>query len=347
MKRFLTATLLASTLGFSTPSAAQQPYNALSLSAEITQHHYAPAYQKLADHSRQQADLWAKTSCTTLPLTLSDAHKDAYDQTRNAWAYISATRFGPVTSFLRYDRLYHWPERRNAIARSLKKIRQTQDENMLDAAILGTASVALQGFPALERLTHKGQIISAYDCKLAQAITQNIATISQETAKDWHELTDTLKQAGINPLYFESHDEWMLRIFTDFLTGFQLITDQKLALPMGASLAKANGKRAESWRSDFSTRALQQAADSLSALGRFFQPYLAPKSAALLETTLRNFSNAAHTLPPALNTAVHDAAQRKQLNAFAQLTHRTRDTARDLIQQGLGLSVGFNSLDGD
>lgn len=347
MKRFLTATLLASALGFSTPSAAQQPYDALTLSAEITQHHYAPAYQNLADQSIKQADLWAKTSCTTMPLTLSTAHKELYDTTRDAWAYISATRFGPVTSFLRYDRLYHWPERRNAVARSLKKIRQTQDENMLDATILGTASVALQGFPTLERLTHKGQITSAYDCKLVQAITQNIATINQETAQGWHELTETLKQGSVNPLYFESHDEWVLRIFTDFLTGFQLITDQKLALPMGSSLAKANGKRAESWRSDFSTRALQRAADSLSALGRFFQPYLDPKNADLLEKTLRNFSNAAHELPPALNTAVHDAEQRKQLYAFAQLTHRTRDMARDLIQQGLGLSVGFNSLDGD
>jgi len=350
MKRaFFSLVLLSSTLTspLLTEANAQAPYSAQAINQRASETFYTPAYAALAEKTRQQSALWAEKTCTTSPYPLTETDKAAFFDAMRAWARVNTVNFGPITSFLRRDRLYHWPERRNAVGKALAKFRTGQDLPPLEPTTFARSSVAIQGFPALERLLSQENLKTAFDCELVKAITQNIATISSNTAEEWEALGATLRNNQVNAQFFETQEELVMRIFTELLSGYQMITDQKLALPLGSSLEKANGKRAESWRSDFSTQAIQETVRGLADLAHVFIAALPAPSQETLNRQLLTLDKAAQALPLSLKEAVSDPTLRPSVEHFLSLVSDTHKLLANTITHDLNLSVGFNSLDGD
>lgn len=335
MKRLFALSLL-----LLSPTFAQAAPSTQDMSLKVVQDFVIPAYDQFAHQAKTQADTWDKT-CN------ADTLKPLFQNTSDAWAKVQHINFGPITLLLRRDRLYHWPERRNAVGKSLGNAMREKDQSLLAPQKVASASVALQGLPALERILYTDAIKDDYGCQLGKHIAHNIEAIANGTLKDWKNALPNIQDGSAHPIFFESNDEVAIRLFTELLTGFQMISDQKIALPMGASIKKANGKRAEAWRSQRSTRYIQQSANSLRAMAQPFISFLPKNSAQKLEEQLNSLSKMASNLPSPLKDAVTNEQARAKLLTFREEVSKTRNLIVAEFTQHLGLTVGFNSLDGD
>ncbi len=310
------------------------------MSLKVTTDFVLPAYEKFAKEASSQAKVASQT-CNKEDL------KKAYQKTADAWAAVQHINFGPITLLLRRDRLYHWPERRNAVAKGLNKLLSTKNDSLLETDKFTNTSVAVQGLPALERILYTDMFEDEYSCRIAKAIALNIAEIANGAITDWNKTLVNIQEGKAHPFYFENMDEVAIRLFTEMLTGFQMISDQKLALPMGSSLKKANGKRAEAWRSNRSTRYIQQNSLALMAMAKPFMTFLPDDVTKEVQVRFFNFSTAANNLPLSIKDAVKNEGERAKLSKFSEEIKVTRNLLVETFTKHLGLTVGFNSLDGD
>ncbi|SCA57588.1 conserved exported hypothetical protein [Candidatus Terasakiella magnetica] len=309
------------------------------ISKKVTHDFIVPAYGEFAKQATKQAQAWEK-SCK------ADDLKAVYHDTADAWSAVQHITFGPVSFLLRKDRLYHWPERRNAVSKGMNKLLAKNDEALLDPKKFTRTSVAVQGLPALERLVFTDMMSDEWSCKVGQAIAKNISDIANDTLKDWTDLQGVIIKGEGHPLYFETMSEVTIRLFTELLAGFQMITDQKIALPMGTGIKKANGRRAEGWRSNRPNVFVVKNANALYAMAQPFMTFLPKAEKEELTKQYATFLTAAEALP-AIPTAVKDVAMREQLKDFLKISKETRALIIKQFTQHLGIPVGFNNLDGD
>ncbi len=322
------------------PLCAQAAPSAQAVSLKVSKGYILPAYEDLAGRALEQAALWHKT-CEQAPL------RAAYQKTADAWAHVQQITFGPISLLLRRDRLYHWPERRNATSKGLNNLLAMKDKKQLAPERFASASVAVQGLPALERVLYANLLDDPMGCDVGRAIADNIADIVQGNLKDWRETISYLEEGKAHPIYFDNMEEVANRLFTELLAGFQMIADQKIALPMGSRAKKAKGKRAEAWRSQRSVRYIQENASGLQAMAKPFLSFLPQDAADEVSTRLREYVEAAKKLPHPLKDAVKTQEGREKLSHFIEINRSTRNVLVEQFTRHLGLTVGFNSLDGD
>lgn len=156
--RIAISTITALSLGFMTPFAAAQtaPEGAryAELNDAIITHQIAPAHEAFAIAARDLAaalDGYCVTETSGLD-TVFDAYHDTYD----GWMAVSWVNFGPQSLFMRPVRVHFWPDSRNTVGRQLAGVLNEPRDDLLDPEVLASASVALQGLPALERLLFEG-----------------------------------------------------------------------------------------------------------------------------------------------------------------------------------------------
>ena len=124
---------------------------------------------------------------------------------------------------------------------------------------LAGKSVALQGLPALEYLLYgDGREIlpkdetGAFRCASRLAVATNVDRIAEQVVEGWRE-GSAYEKAFLSPAaddpYYHAPKEVTLDLFKTFTTGIELVRDQKLGKPLGASPAEAKPKLAAFWRS--------------------------------------------------------------------------------------------------
>src|SRR3546814_15047315 len=93
----------------------------------------------------------------------------------------SDLRFGPSLLFLRYDRIEFWPDKRGVVRRHLSQLLSGQDAEALQPRTFANGSVAVQGFPALERLLFDSDDDTwamPFGCDVVRAIGTNLKSIA-------------------------------------------------------------------------------------------------------------------------------------------------------------------------
>lgn len=272
----------------------------------------------------------------------------AYHAMADAYMRVQWAAIGPAVPFDRGYRLNFWPDDSNAVSRQLGRVASERPADLLDPDGIAVASVALQGLPALERLLF-GQPAAAsgnYSCSLAEAITGNIVTIAEDLAEGW---ADPARQPGL------SADQAVQTLLGATLTHLELIGDRKIARVVGPTPEDARPRRSEAWRSGRSLRniainlealdavwfddgpdglpALLEAADATPAAGSLAAAMAKARVRAesLRDRTMDEASEAAHAELLALSNDLYGVA--------AILVHD--------VFPALGLTVGFNSVDGD
>ncbi len=110
-----------------------------------------PRYARLAD-ATAAFDLAARGFCAAPATAPFDEVRSAFHAAADAWHDVEHIRFGPMESRLRAERLYFWPDPRNATARQLADLLSGRDPAVLTAEGFVRASAAVQGLPAAERL---------------------------------------------------------------------------------------------------------------------------------------------------------------------------------------------------
>jgi hypothetical protein len=316
--------LIATVVSLALPAAAD--------TAAVVKDHARPAYAAFAAAA---ADLAALDSCA--PDRLTPAFHAAYD----AWLSVAHLTFGPAETEGRALAILFWPDPKGLGWKAQEPL-LTGDPAALTPEVLAQHSVAARGFAGLERLIFPGQALPADPCPLILATADDLARMADGLARDWGPFGDLMLTAGQpgNPRFL-TPDEATQALFTQLVTGLDQIADRRIGRPLGTF----DTPRPDLAEARASARSLRNIRLSLAAL-RDLARHLAPDSARTLAALDRAIGQASALDDPTL-AGIADPQGWLKLQILQQSVRAARDTAITEIGPALGVTVGFNSADGD
>ncbi|EKV29480.1 hypothetical protein C882_0302 [Caenispirillum salinarum AK4] len=304
----------------------------------------------------------AATLCAGPATADLEAVRAAYHDAMDAWAGVQHVTYGPIENFNRRFRLQFWPDPRNVVERELGALLREQPTDILAENGLTFASVAIQGLPMVERLTFgaeadalaDGTDDGAYRCRLLEAVTANVAAIAENLETNWRETDDPWPAAFRDPAAADlvADDADLAGIvLTGLTTQLQSIRDQRLLPVMGDSAEDADPAKAESGLSGRSLRGIAASVEAMAdGFDLMFAPALAnaePELADLMGRAFTQTRATAQGIDGPLGEAVTDPARRAEVEKLATQVRALQQLLATRVASALGLSLGFNSLDGD
>ncbi|HMA16064.1 MAG: imelysin family protein [Bacteroidota bacterium] len=356
----LLATVLALAAAAPAAQAAEPDYQALN--AALVEDYVLPRYEAFAE-ATASLDAALTEACADGRPTPVEAGP-AYHAAMDAWMAVQHLRFGPSELFLRADRTAFWPDTRNTVGRHLAQLLAARDARALAPETFASGSVAVQGFPALERLLFDSEPeiwATPFGCDVVWAIGANLEDIGAGLLADWrggevHFAQVVLSAGDGNSRYFDAKEATL--DFAKALRGALLLAqDFKLGRPLGDKPEASRATRAESWRSArslrnvlinlTSARDLYQAGGdvSLSAITRA-QPQGAELDEAI-RAALERLVAAVEQQPDSLVVALEAPDGWQTLDAIRVEARQLLELLGGPLSQVLGLPMGFNSYDGD
>jgi predicted lipoprotein len=262
----------------------------------------------------------------------------------DAWMAAQHIRFGPAMRGDRHVRIQYWPDKHNQLTRHLARLTAAADPAVLEPERFAGVSVAIQGLPAMERLLFGDEgRLDGYACKYLTAIAGNLEGIAASLVEDWQAY----------PVGPETADG----LVDSLMTQLQVIAELKLERVVEDRPGKARPRRAESWRSARSARNIRinlkaiadlysggQGADLRSAVAAV------DEGAGTLEALDDAFAVAARMagrLGDGLEPATGDGQERRIADFLVIHIHAMREQVAQTVAPALGVTLGFNALDGD
>lgn len=348
------------------PQPARAAPDFQALNSALVENYVLPRYEAFAEEAAAlEAALDA--ACADGRPTLEETAV-AYHGAMDAWIGVQHLRFGPSELFLRADRIAFWPDTRNTTGRHLAQVLAGKDPSALQPDTFANGSVAVQGFPALERLlfdSEESTWATPFGCALVRAIGRNLKDIANSLLQDWRggevAFADVVRGAGAgNARYFDAKEASLE--FAKALRGaLLLVQDYKLGRPLGDSPDAARTTRAESWRSGRSLRNVAINLRAAKALyggtgggtgGASFSAVTRaqPRGAELDQAiggALERLVAAAEAQPDSLAVALEAPDGWQQVNAIRTEARQLLELLGGPLSEVLGLPMGFNSYDGD
>ncbi|MEM9577403.1 MAG: imelysin family protein [Pseudomonadota bacterium] len=298
--------------------------------------HVLPRHTQLADAT---AALSAVAAGDCSPEAVRPAYHAAYD----AWIGMSHIQFGPLEDRDLTLAMAFWPDPKDRVGKALARLSSASDDIVNDPARFGEVSAAAQGFTALERILYDPQPDADYACRLTQAIAVGLARKSQELAEHWPAFADLMLTAGQEGnTRFQSPDEARRALYTALSTGLEFLHDQRLGRPLG-TYDRPRPRRAEAYRSERTQRHIELSLDALEDLAVSFTDVPLPGTLAAFADARER---AAALNDPTL-AGVAEPASRFRIEVLQQTVRAVQIAVIDEIGAPLGITAGFNSLDGD
>ena len=285
----------------------------------------------------------------------------AFSALAHAWSGVEILRFGPLVQANRFERLAFWPDTRGVMPRQVQALIAARDEALLQPGALAGRSVAVQGLPALEYVLYGEPDLLrqtdapafAYACGYARAVSANVAAISRDVGQAWSAQGEFGRQFARpqpgNELYRDAQ-EVAAEAMKALSTGLQFARDVKIEPVLGDSPQAARPKRAAFWRSGLTTSLLAANLDGLKAFylaGDYPLPAGGEWMAASVQGELSSAAQTLRAVPAPLDEALAGEEGRR-LMVLASLTLKNANAIVDQdLAPALGVTIGFNALDGD
>lgn len=313
-------------------------------------------------YSEKTADLVPRVVglCETpSPQTLGEA-RDAFSATLAAWSSIEFIRFGPTIVDNRLERTLFWPDPKGIGLKQVQALLAAEDNTAIDETSLSQKSVAVQGLAALEFVlfgTGADELADGgvpYRCQYGQAISENLNTIANEMADGWASQDLPILSPGADNPAYRTANESLLEIIGALTTGFEVVGEYKLRAMLGESIEKVRPRRAVFRRSEMTQRVLEsnvQGLKNLLDVSEFAALLTANgKDVRVLGSVEFELANAEQTIQNA-ESPVEQAVATEQgwgTYNYVSITMKSlRATIGDRLTAELGLTLGFNSFDGD
>ena len=278
----------------------------------------------------------AETDCT------QEAVRPAYQSAFDAWMGLAHLQFGPLEEAGRGLSIAFWPDARGMVPKAVAGLVAEADPVVAEADAFAQVSVAGRGLFALEAvLYNESYDADDYACRLAVALSRDLARTGQALAVAWDGYAEILQTAGEpgNAAYM-SEAEATRELYTALMTGLEFTKDQRLGRPMG-TFERPRPTRAEAWRSGRSQRNVVLSLEALRGLAAELAD--APATDAAFVRAIAT----AEALDDPVFAGVADPATRFRLEALQQEIASIQTAAATEIGAALGVSQGFNSQDGD
>ena len=189
-----------------------------------------------------------------------DALRQGYHAAMDAWQAVQAIRFGPIAEAERHFRVQFWPDKRNLTARHLAGFIADADPEMLEPERFAAHSIALQGFPALERLLFEdadaltGDGGEARYCRrLVRTIAANLAGIGAAVVEAWPAHRDLMLAPGDDNPVYRTAEESLRAVHAVLANGLERLVTLKLEPLLVDGPEDMRPRRAESWRGTAAT----------------------------------------------------------------------------------------------
>lgn len=310
----------------------------------IVSDHIIPRFQKLADATEQLAQTAAQTCDLNNGQLLTD-----YNAAFDAWVGVSHMRFGPTEQEDRAFALAFWPDTRGKTPKALRQMITEEDSIVGVEGGYKDASIAVRGFYAMEFLLYDGPTQELghpeYQCALFRAMTKDSARISRDILDDWQpDYAALMLSAGQNTRY-QTEKEVLQELYKAVNTGFEFTKDIRLGRPLG-TFDKPRPKRAEARRAGRSLRNVELATYGPLELARL----LAGSNQGLQDRydVLEDyFTKAVAKADDPVFAGVADPQHRIKVEVIQQSVDRLMEFSQSDLGPYLGVSEGFNALDGD
>ena len=329
---------------------------------------YRPAYRNFADQGQQLKES-VERLCVTAAAPQLAVVRTAYREAVRAFSVIEYYRVGPMLSDNRLNRLFYWPDKRRVGERQLRRLLSLGNSAL--AASTGNIagkSVAVQGFPALERLLFASgaddQLISAAGterCRVASVVAFNIASMATELAIGWSDDTGISRRMTLpdeTDEIFRSESEVLRSFMTQIVAGIEFLVARKIEplLPEYAFDPTADGsakarRRMPFWKSELYLVNLQGNLQGLRALvldsGLAARADLENELGFEFRTAATYLASLAAMDRLVIENSLLVADAESLLAALSSVLRSIQLTASDRLASGLGVHAGFNSDDGD
>jgi predicted lipoprotein len=343
--------LLAAALMLAAVPAAAEPDHATIARAALDAH-ILPGFERLAE-AAAVLSAEADAACAGAGAIDPAAVEDAYRRTFDAWARIGHIRFGPAEEDSTGFAVEFWPDTKGSIPRTLAAMTAAEDPVVDDPQAFASVSVAARGLMALDELLfdpESGPIAAeSYRCRLLVAITRDLAATAARLVARWRDpWGGILTSAGApgNPVYF-SPAEATRALFSALHDGLQYDIDLRLGRPLGTA-ERPQPRRAEAWRSG---RSLPNLIASLEGLRAFsdtvFAPAVGPDAAAPVDAAFAAALAAAGELDAPIDVAVATVEGRARVEALQDAVRHVQEEVASHIGPAVGVTSGFNAMDGD
>ncbi|MCT7376089.1 imelysin family protein [Chelativorans salis] len=284
-----------------------------------------------------------------------------FADTVRAWGPVSILRFGPLVEESRFEHLFFWPDVRGVTLRQVQGVLAKEDESAATPASLKEKSVALQGLPALEFVLfgsgseELAGAEGAYRCRYSAAIAANLAARAAELAQAWAPdapFHSQFTQPSADNALYRSPGEVAGETIKALTTGLQFARNAELLPALGANPDKANGKRAPLWRSNLTFDLVGTQIEGVMGLvdAAEFRSHLDEADGAIVNSMLFDLKHALKALEeveaPA-ETAFTDAEDRARVSYVGVALEGAERTISEQLSAAIGLTMGFNALDGD
>jgi len=319
-----------------------------------------PSYENLVEIAAQQSKDIERLCLSPSEINL-DRAREGFRSLVSAWSRVEMYRIGPAIKDNRQEKLFFWPDRKSIGLRQVRKLIDTEEQTALRTETLQKKSVAVQGILALEYVlfgksseTLSTTSARSYRCMYGATIAQAIGLTAKTIVNDWSSpsgyATLMLDTNEANPIYRSDAEvmQDLLRISSEMIQSTRAL---KIQNTIKDNPEKSKPKRAPFWRSNLTLHAYQ---NNLNAVKRLFTigglGNLTPRYTKSLSFEL---DQTGKFLAELEKEATPWETQVKQKEAHDLLTFTliplegAQYIVSELIPQELGLSLGFNSLDGD
>ena len=318
-----------------------------------------PAFQRLAETASNTAAR-LEASCTEPDEEGIEQSQARFRDLVRAWARVDFLRFGPLSDEGRYERFAFWPDPRGVARRQIRQMLTREAPVLLQQGALKSQSAAVQGLPALEILLFESDLplsdpAAAYRCQLAAAVGKNLASLAAEARDGWlgqNGWSRLMARPGPeNPVY-RSRAETLTELLKAILTGVEQMADQRIRPALGEDAASARPQLAPYHRSGATAEYLVA-----SALG--LQEFVAKSDIMTLlpadkgwiansvSFEIENLITALRGLSGPAEALFTDPDQRGKARYAQGVLSSLKSLFHDQFSPAVGLSPGFNALDGD
>jgi len=267
-----------------------------------------------------------------------DRARQAFRELVLRWQAARTWLVGPAVPADLASRIWFWPDPHGSAGRQIARSLASGKSEGMAASGLGMGEEVLFGGGPVGGTEEPGQ----RGCRLLRAVSGAQADLAKAISTEF----------AATRLSDNDRRRLLLISMRDSLDR---ISQEKIARPLGLSIDTARGQRAEAWRSGLSLAAIGASLEAVEAV------YLTPDGVAarlaalddgqVLDTMIRaqfertKAALAAVDLP--LDQAVSDPTARPRVEALLQEVQQLRLLVVERLAPAIGISLGFNALDGD